>query len=125
MTEIKVVFPHPDGPTNMSSSPRRTSRSTPRSAITLASPVPYVFVRPRQWTANCSFDAAVSIAYSIVCPSVLLEGRMYLSEARLQVAARNGRFGCLPVGLCGALPQSIVLSGFSKNNMQRREKIRA
>jgi hypothetical protein len=65
----------------------------PRSAITLASPVPYVFVTPRHWTANCSFGAAASIANSIVCPSALLEERMYLSEAQLQAAAMNGRFG--------------------------------
>ena len=30
MTEMSVVFPHPEGPTSMSSSPRRTSRSMPR-----------------------------------------------------------------------------------------------
>src|SRR5258708_36448808 len=83
MTEIKVVFPHPDGPTSMSNSPRRTSTSMPRSAITLASPVPYVFVKPRQWTANSALGPAASMAYSMVCPSVLLEERTFLSEAQL------------------------------------------
>src|SRR5258708_38632091 len=89
MMEIKVVFPHPDGPTSMSSSPRRTSRSIPRSAITLASPVPYVFVTPRQWTANWSLGPAASFVYSI-CLSFgsLKKSQMCLSEARLQAAAR-------------------------------------
>jgi hypothetical protein len=97
----------------------------PRSAITLASPVPYVFVTPRQWTAVFAFGPAASMAYSIGCSLALLEERMHLSEARLPVAVSNGRLGCLLLGLCGALGQSIVHSGFRKNNMQRREKTRA
>jgi hypothetical protein len=46
---------------------------------------------------------------------------MHLSEARLPVAVRNGRFG----SVCGVLVQSIVLIGFSKNNIQRRDGVRA
>src|SRR5258708_5255018 len=105
MTEIKVVFPHPDGPTSMSNSPRRTSRSMPRSAITRASPVPYVFVTPRQWTTNSAFGPAPSMAYSIVCPLALLEERMHLSEARLRVAVRDARSGRLRLGLRGSCQQ--------------------
>ena len=43
----KVVFPQPDGPTIIVSSPKRTSRFTPLSAATAESPVPKVFVTPR------------------------------------------------------------------------------
>src|ERR1700687_991950 len=89
MMEIKVVFPHPDGPTSMSSSPRRTSRSMPRSAITFVSPVPYVFVTPRQLTANCSLDPVVSVAYSIICSSALFTRGHVFRELRLRTAAEH------------------------------------
>jgi hypothetical protein len=39
-TLISVVFPQPLGPTSMSSSPLRTSRSIPRRAVTAALPLP-------------------------------------------------------------------------------------
>src|SRR6266700_6423192 len=123
MMEIKVVFPHPDGPTSMSSSPRRTSRSMPRSAITPVSPVPYVFVTPRQLTANCSLGPAGSIAYSIVCPSALFRRANVFGEALSRAAAQHGRLDYLPLCLRGALVQSIVLSGFSKNSIEIQEKI--
>src|SRR3990172_4343180 len=38
-----VVFPHPEGPITATTSPRRTRRSTPRSASTETFPVSYVF----------------------------------------------------------------------------------
>ena len=40
MTEMSVVFPQPEGPTSMSSSPERTSMSTPRRAFTAELPLP-------------------------------------------------------------------------------------
>jgi hypothetical protein len=40
MTEISVVFPQPDGPTSIISSPLSTSRSIPRRAMTCAEPLP-------------------------------------------------------------------------------------
>ena len=50
MMDSKVVLPQPDGPTSNSNSPSKTSRSTPRSAATVASPAPNDFVTPRQRT---------------------------------------------------------------------------
>src|SRR5687767_15062595 len=67
MTLMSVVFPQPLGPTSIISSPQRTVRSIPRSAVTLESPLPYVFVTPRAWTATQSFDAVTCLlSYSIV-----------------------------------------------------------
>ena len=40
--DMSVVLPQPDGPTSAIISPKRTSRSTPRSARTMESPVPKV-----------------------------------------------------------------------------------
>src|SRR5262245_35351961 len=57
--EIRVVFPQPEGPTIMSSSPARMSRSMPRSTWTRASPVPKYFWTPRMWTA-VSFTRFIS-----------------------------------------------------------------
>src|SRR5262249_45976713 len=53
MMEMSVVFPHPEGPTSMASSPMPISRFRPRSACTLASPAPNHFVIPSQNTACC------------------------------------------------------------------------
>src|SRR5574340_77813 len=52
MTEMSVVLPQPEGPTSIMSSPFLTSRSTPRSAMTFASSVPYVFTTFVQLTAS-------------------------------------------------------------------------
>src|SRR5579883_2324588 len=48
--EMRVVFPQPLGPTRSVSSPGGISRSTPRSASTRESPLPYSLTRPRQFT---------------------------------------------------------------------------
>jgi hypothetical protein len=61
MTEISVVFPQPEGPTNMSNSPLRTSKSTPRKAFTAAFPVPKVLVNPLQCTATVASGLAGAI----------------------------------------------------------------
>src|SRR3569832_1423697 len=42
-----VDLPLPDGPSRTTSSSRRSSKSTPRSAWTSTSPILYVFARPR------------------------------------------------------------------------------
>jgi len=55
MTEISVVFPQPEGPTIMRSSPRLTSRSMPRGNFRLAAAIG--FVTPRQEIANSAGDA--------------------------------------------------------------------
>ncbi|MFO0875523.1 MAG: hypothetical protein U0575_16380 [Phycisphaerales bacterium] len=60
MTEIRVVFPQPDGPMSIRSSPRATSRSMPRSACTALSPRPYVLVTPRQETARVGWVAIIA-----------------------------------------------------------------
>src|SRR5262249_39929062 len=52
MTERSVVLPQPEGPTSISNSPARTSRSTPRKACTAPVPWPKVFLRPLQRTAR-------------------------------------------------------------------------
>ena len=44
---IIVDLPEPDGPMTATKSPAATSKSTPRSAWKLASPVPNVLVTPR------------------------------------------------------------------------------
>src|SRR5712692_6919071 len=51
ITLSRVVFPLPLGPTNMVSSPKRISRSMPRSAWTFVSPRPKVFVTSLETTA--------------------------------------------------------------------------
>ena len=51
ITESSVVFPQPLGPTRKVVSPKRTSKSTPRSASTRALPEPNSFFKSRQWTA--------------------------------------------------------------------------
>src|SRR5688572_4556723 len=67
MTLMRVVLPQPLGPTSIINSPHFTSRSIPRSAVTLALPVPYVLVTPRACTATQSFDAVTRLlSYSIV-----------------------------------------------------------
>src|SRR5881409_1046434 len=55
MIEISVVLPHPLGPTRKLSSPKRVSKSTPRSASTLASPDPKCFLMLRHDTPTPSF----------------------------------------------------------------------
>src|SRR5262249_8095034 len=50
--EISVVFPQPDGPTSMASSPMPIWISRPRSAWTCASPSPNHFVIPSHTTAR-------------------------------------------------------------------------
>src|SRR5262245_43110355 len=50
MIEINVVLPQPLGPTRKLSSPNRVSKLTPRSASTLASPLPKCFLSSRQTT---------------------------------------------------------------------------
>src|SRR2546426_3084756 len=49
-----VVLPHPDGPMTATISPRRTSRSNPRSAWTAPPPLSYVFTRRRATTIRSS-----------------------------------------------------------------------
>src|SRR2546426_7996447 len=49
-----VVLPHPDGPVPATMSPRRTSRSNPRSAWTAPPPLSYVFTRRRATTIRSS-----------------------------------------------------------------------
>jgi hypothetical protein len=61
MTEISVVLPQPDGPMSSSTSPRRTSRSTPRRAVTRA-PFSYTLVTPRQRSASCGSSGGARTA---------------------------------------------------------------
>src|SRR5215510_16224632 len=58
MIEISVVLPQPLGPTRKLSSPKRVSKSTPRSASTLASPAPKCFLTLRHDTPMPSFPAS-------------------------------------------------------------------
>src|SRR5512137_2402787 len=46
---IIVDLPDPDGPMTATKSPAATSKSTPRRAWKLATPVPKVLVTPRSW----------------------------------------------------------------------------
>src|SRR5207245_6684618 len=50
----RVVLPQPDGPITATISPRRTSRSSPRSAWTAPPPLSYVFTRRRATTIRSS-----------------------------------------------------------------------
>jgi hypothetical protein len=52
MMDKSVVLPQPDGPTSNNNSPSNTSRSTPRSAATVAAPAPNALVTPRQRTIS-------------------------------------------------------------------------
>jgi hypothetical protein len=62
------------------------------------------------------------MAYSIVCPLVLLEERMHLSEARMPVeSGMVASVACF--GLCGGRVKAL-LDGFSEDYVQRRVKIR-
>src|SRR5262249_4416830 len=54
ITEISVVFPQPLGPTRKLSSPKRASKSTPRSASMRVSRSPKWLRPPRQATARWS-----------------------------------------------------------------------
>src|SRR5262245_43654806 len=53
--EIRVVLPQPDGPTSISNSPVRTSRSSWRRACTAAGPSPYVLRKLSHFTATLLF----------------------------------------------------------------------
>ena len=55
MTEISVVLPQPLGPTRKVSSPKRASKSTPRSASMRASPSPKCFFDGLAGTASIVF----------------------------------------------------------------------
>src|SRR5882757_6590046 len=52
ITLNSVVLPQPEGPTTISISPMRASKSTPLSACIRASPVPNVLLTFRTWTAR-------------------------------------------------------------------------
>src|SRR5438105_13257019 len=58
---MSVLLPLPDAPMMATYSPRSIVRLTPRSACTVASPVPYVFTRARTaMTGRMSVDEAAA-----------------------------------------------------------------
>ena len=59
---INVDFPDPDGPMIAANSPAANATSTPSSATTLASPVPYTFDRPTAWAATLVSVTSISLA---------------------------------------------------------------
>jgi hypothetical protein len=92
MMEIRVVLPHPEGPATMSSSPRRMSRSMPRSAITFASPVSYAFVSSRQRIAMSWRRPAVSLTPFVMTYSYSQNAFLFESPYRRpidQIATRS------------------------------------